>query len=150
MEEVLKQSTLFMSPSTNPLLIQPKLGSKKSSYLPRNFSKNSVKKVPTLQSLKSQKQKEEPGLKSPLVDQLDLKSGDISKPVEEESEGEDPILKLPPEERKIKLREKIMGLNPFNIPAIKKEPGLPRIGVVQPLPGVSYLATSPSYYEMLA
>ena len=32
--------------------------------------------------------------------------------------------------------------------SIPKTPGLPRIGQIQPLPGLSYLATSTSYYEM--
>jgi hypothetical protein len=34
--------------------------------------------------------------------------------------------------------------------SIPKTPGLPRIGQIQPLPGLSYLATSTSYYEMQA
>lgn len=34
--------------------------------------------------------------------------------------------------------------------AIPKSSALPKVGVIQPLPGISYLATSPGYYEMMA
>jgi hypothetical protein len=44
-------------------------------------------------------------------------------------------------------------LREVHLPAgvsIPREPGLARVGLMQPLPGVSYLATSPTYYEMMA
>ena len=34
--------------------------------------------------------------------------------------------------------------------ALPKSMTTPRVGIIQPLPGVSYLATSPTYYEMMA
>jgi hypothetical protein len=33
---------------------------------------------------------------------------------------------------------------------LPKSTTTPRVGMIQPLPGVSYLATSPTYYEMMA
>jgi hypothetical protein len=41
-------------------------------------------------------------------------------------------------------------LSPYDVTALPKTSAVPRVGVIQPLPGVSYLATSPTYYEMMA
>jgi len=44
----------------------------------------------------------------------------------------------------------MLQLSPFDVAAIPKSTTTPRVGIIQPLPGVSYLATSPTYYEMMA
>jgi hypothetical protein len=53
-------------------------------------------------------------------------------------------------DKKIFDKNKMHMLSPYNVPAIPKTNLLPKVGVIQPLPGVSYLATSPGYYEMIA
>ena len=48
------------------------------------------------------------------------------------------------------MKNKIAALNPAAVTALPRSQALPKVGVIQPLPGVSYLATSPTYYEMMA
>lgn len=57
---------------------------------------------------------------------------------------------LSPEEIE-EMRQKRMkyAFQPVGM-AIPRESGLAKVGLMQPLPGVSYLATSPTYYEMMA
>jgi len=75
-----------------------------------------------------------------------LSTHDISK--EEASRHRPPQLTADELEaiRAAKLREihKPAGVS------IPKESGLSKVGLMQPLPGVSYLATSPTYYEMMS
>jgi hypothetical protein len=58
----------------------------------------------------------------------------------------DKFLDHTPAERKEWLKKRCVA----NGPSIPKSSALPKVGVIQPLPGVSYLATSPTYYEMMA
>lgn len=57
---------------------------------------------------------------------------------------------LSPEELEAIRQEKMRQIYLPSGVSIPKEKGLARVGMMQPLPGVSYLATSPTYYEMMA
>lgn len=57
---------------------------------------------------------------------------------------------LTPEELEARRQRWMLQIQEPSGPAIPKEPGLGHLGLMQPLPNVSYLATSPTYYEMMA
>ena len=71
---------------------------------------------------------------------------------EEEAERahEEMLRGMTQDQRRLYVKNKLATMNPSAITALPRSQALPKVGVIQPLPGVSYLATSPTYYEMMA
>jgi hypothetical protein len=65
-------------------------------------------------------------------------------------ESDESVAALTFEDKRANNRQMMLRLSPFDVTALPKSTTTPRVGMIQPLPGVSYLATSPTYYEMMA